>query len=79
MIVLRQIAGLALVALLTWAGWFAWGHYGQFANIAGWTGIRSLAGLQDWLITLRLPVLAVGGALILTLVSTILKRLGLGA
>ena len=73
-----RVIGLALAAVLIVGAWFAYGNYGEFANVPRWTGDRDLGWIRPWLTEFRMPLLAVGGFLVLTALSWLWRKTGLG-
>ena len=74
----RRIAGLTLAVALAAAFWAAWEYYPQFANVARWSGDRSLGWLRSGLVEFRTPLLCIAGFLLLTVVSWLAQKAGLG-
>jgi hypothetical protein len=73
-----RVLGLVLALALAAGLWFAYDSYGQFANVARWTGDSDLRWLRAWLVEFRMPVLCVVGFLVVSGLSWLWSKLGLG-
>ena len=73
-----RVVGLVAAGLIVFGLWTGYDSYGQFANVGRWTGDRDLNWLRPWLTEFRMPLLCVAGFLLLTGLSWLWSKLGLG-
>ena len=75
---IRHILGLCAAAALALVFYLAFEHYSRFANLSRLTGIDALRPVNAWLFEFRMPLLAVVGFLLLTLIAKLWQALKLG-